>query len=191
MFSVEVEVGNGAEDTLASHIRVWPFGALYLHTEQFGTWLQRRLNPAGYDTRVIALPIDDWTIRWQLWARQHCWSSTDPTWMQGSLSLDLVQKIWGPRRYAYTDVGGPELAVIELPEGDYRVKLQLQRRSHGRPRGRAPKLCPARPRPVRFQWRPQPQRRRDRLRRQQGGRGARSRQRGIAAGGGAGSERAR
>lgn len=45
-FSAEVKVGNaGSEHTLAAHLHLSKLGALYLHTERHGTWLQRRLVP--------------------------------------------------------------------------------------------------------------------------------------------------
>jgi hypothetical protein len=135
-FAVEVKVGNGgSEQTLAAHLRIWPFGALYLHTERFGTWLQRRLNPTGYESRVISLSADGWRIRTQLWARRDSWSRDDPWWMHGSVSLDLVEKVFGPKRYSYEDADVPTLGWVKMPEGDsYQVQLKLKRVRLGRPR---------------------------------------------------------
>ncbi|MEV4179482.1 hypothetical protein [Nonomuraea sp. NPDC049709] len=119
VFAVEVKVGNCvSEQTLAAHIRLWPFGALYLRTERFGTWLQRRLNPTGYDSRVIGLSVGGWGIRTQLWARRDSWSRDDPWWMHGSVSLELVEKTFGPKRYSYEDSDGPVLGWVKMPEGD-------------------------------------------------------------------------
>ncbi|MET7329650.1 hypothetical protein [Nonomuraea sp. NPDC005650] len=37
VFSAEIAIGTaGADHTLAAHLRVWPFGALYLHTNHLG-----------------------------------------------------------------------------------------------------------------------------------------------------------
>ncbi|MEV1003421.1 hypothetical protein [Nonomuraea sp. NPDC050202] len=135
VFSAEVKVGNsGSEHVLAAHLRVWPFGALYLHTERFGTWVQRRLNPTGYDSRVISLAIDGWKIRTQLWARRDHWSRDDPWWMHGSISLDLVEKVFGRKRYSYTDHATSD-GLVALGIGEvHPVRLTLQRQRLGRPR---------------------------------------------------------
>jgi hypothetical protein len=135
VFSVEVKVGNaGSEHVLATHLRVWPFGALYLHTERFGTWLQRRLNPTGYESRVIGLAIDGWKLRTQLWACRDHWSRDDPWWMHGSISLDLVEKVFGRKRYSYTDHATSD-GLVALGSGEvHPVRLTLQRQRLGRPR---------------------------------------------------------
>ncbi|WP_433444577.1 hypothetical protein [Nonomuraea sp. CA-141351] len=136
VFSAEVTIGAaGAEHTLAAHLRVWPFGALYLHTEGFGAWLQRRLIPEGYTSRAINVSVDDWAIRWQLWAREGEWSRNDPWWMHGRISLDLVQALFGPKRYSYETVDGPMLGWVTMPEGDsHQMQLKLERVRLGRPR---------------------------------------------------------
>ncbi|MEV0617590.1 hypothetical protein AB0I81_30010 [Nonomuraea sp. NPDC050404] len=135
-FSAEVEIGcAGAENTLAAHIRLNPIGALYLHTEAFGTWLQRRLNSKGYASRLIGLSVDSWGIRTKLWSREGEWSSADPWWMHGSVNLDLAEKLLGPKRYSYRTVDGPVMGWIRMPEGDsHQVQLTLKRARLGRPR---------------------------------------------------------
>jgi hypothetical protein len=136
VFAVEVKVGNcGSEQTLAAHVRLWPFGALYLHTERFGTWLQRHVNLTGYESRVISLSVDGWRISTQLWARRDSWSRDDPWWMHGSVSLDLVEKVFGPKRYSYETVDGPVLGWVKMAEGDsHQVQLTLRRQRPGRTR---------------------------------------------------------
>ncbi|MER7213191.1 hypothetical protein ABT340_39525 [Streptosporangium sp. NPDC000239] len=138
VFEAEVKVGNaGSEQTLAAHLRIWPIGALYLHTERFGTWLQRRLNPTGYDSRLISLAVGDWQVRWKLWARRDHYSRTDPWWMHGSISLNPVEQLLGPKYYSYENVGEPVTATVRMPHGDdHQVTLQLQSRTFGRRRGR-------------------------------------------------------
>jgi hypothetical protein len=135
LFSAELKVGNaGSEQVLAGHLRVWPIGALYLHTEQIGAWVQRRLNPDGYDSRIISLSIDGWQIRTQVWARRDHWSRDDPRWMHNRLSLDLVEKVFGPKRYSYTDSGtGDGLVCLGIGEV-HSVGLTLKRQRLGRPR---------------------------------------------------------
>lgn len=134
--SVEVKVGNcGSEHVLAAHVRLHPLGALYLHTEKLGAWLQRRLNPVGYESRVIGLDIGLGAFSWKLWAKRDSWSRTDPRWQRGSIALNPMTKLFGERRYWYTDNGEPVTVTVRLPHGDdYTVKLQLQRCEFGRPK---------------------------------------------------------
>ncbi|MGI5159361.1 hypothetical protein [Microbispora sp. CA-102843] len=55
-FSVGFEVGNCAsEHMLEAHLRLGRLLSVYLHTKRFGTWVQRRLNPTGYDSREVRL----------------------------------------------------------------------------------------------------------------------------------------
>ncbi|WP_424533656.1 hypothetical protein ACOZ38_25305 [Sphaerisporangium viridialbum] len=138
VFSAEVTVGSaGSEHVLSGHLRMWPFGAFYWHTEGFGAWLQRRLIPTGYDSREIQVSIGDWAVRWSLWAREGHWSRSDPRWMSGRVSLDLVEKLLGPKRYSYEEVGDPRMGLVAMPEGDsHWVRLKLKRVRLGRPRRR-------------------------------------------------------
>lgn len=137
-WSIEFKLGNaGSEHTLEAHIRLHPFGALYLHTERFGTWLQRRLNPTGYQSRVTELALRDGGVAWQLWAKRDESSRTDPWWMHGLIKLDPRDKLLGRCHYAYLDVGDPVTVAVRLPHGDdHDVELKLQRCTDGRNRRR-------------------------------------------------------
>jgi hypothetical protein len=134
--SVEAKVGNmGSENTLAGHVHLGKLGALYLHTERHGTWLQRRLNPCGWESRVIGLSVGHGRLHWQLWAPRNTSSRADPRWMQGSVRVDPRDVLLGPRLYDYTDVGEPLLTTVRMPAGDdHHVRLQLQQRTFGRKR---------------------------------------------------------
>jgi hypothetical protein len=136
--SIEVKVGNaGSEHTLAAHLTLGRAGALYLHTEELGTWLQRRLNPVGYQSRVIGLSMNSGRLHWQLWARRDEWSRDDPKWMQGSVVVDPRDRLLGPKRYAYTDHAGPVQVLVRMPHGDdHPITVALQRQTFGRARGR-------------------------------------------------------
>lgn len=136
--AADVKVGNaGSEHTLAAHIRLNPIGALYLNTERLGTWLQRRLNPVGYDSRVISIDIADGRIRWQIWAKRDEWSRGTPRWQDGSVVIDPRDRLLGPRRYTYEDSAGPVTGTVRMPEGDeHEVTLTLKLQRHGRPRAR-------------------------------------------------------
>jgi hypothetical protein len=136
----EVKVGNrSSEHTLAASLHAGWLGALYLHTEQFGSGLQRRLNPVGYDSRVCGLRFCDGQLRWKVWSKRDSIGRADgePWWRHGTLDLRLRDRLLGPLRYTYTDVpDGKVSRVVRMPEGDYLVELTLQRCTLGRRRGR-------------------------------------------------------
>lgn len=139
--SASVKVGNcGSEHTLAASVQVPGVGALHLHTERIGQWLQRRFNPVGYESRVteVDLSLEDWSLRWRLWAPRDAYQAHTPRWRDGSLNLDLVERTLGPQRYSYTRHGLPVMGTVRMPDGDdHQVRLTLKRESHGRP-GRRP-----------------------------------------------------
>ena len=132
--SAQVKIGNcGSEHTLAAHLRIDPLCALYLHTEHLGTWLQRRLNPVGYNSRVIGIDISLGSIYWQLWANRNGGEARNPRWQSGSIKIDPRDKLLGRRRYWHTDEGTPVTATVRMPHGDdHEVTLQLQRQELGR-----------------------------------------------------------
>lgn len=139
----ELKVGNaGSEHTLAAVLHLWPLGALYLHTEGFGTWLQRRLNPVGYDSRLIGVGVTGGRAQWLLWALRDGSTGYDGRgrerwWMRGELNLRWRDKLFGGYRYRYTDVaGGITTRIVRMPEGDYLVQLKLQQVVAGRERWR-------------------------------------------------------
>ncbi|GAA2108082.1 hypothetical protein [Streptomyces synnematoformans] len=137
-WSAEFKVGNaGSEHTLEAHLKLWPLFALYLHTERLGTWLQRRLNPTGYNSRVTGLDISFGRLWWKLWAKRDDTSRSDPWWQHGSIPLDPRNKLLGRRHYEYENVGDPVTATVRMPHGDdHTVTLQLQRCTAGRRRRR-------------------------------------------------------
>ncbi|MFI6485176.1 hypothetical protein ACIBH1_45210 [Nonomuraea sp. NPDC050663] len=136
VFSAELKVGNcGSDNKIGAHLRMWPIGAIYLGFGSHGTWLQRRLNPDGYESRVISLNVGEWRIGWKLWARRDAWSAGEPRWMQGFISLDLAQKLFGPKRYSYKPVEGPTYQWVRLNHGElHQVQLKLHKQRLGRPR---------------------------------------------------------
>jgi len=134
---VSVKVGNaGSEHVLAAHACVPWLGGLYLHTEGFGTWVQRRLNPAGYESRVISLDAHAGKLWWRLWAPRDG-SRNGPRWRDSSARIDPRDIMLGERRYSYTDTSGPEPVALLLPDGTgHAVIMQLQQQEFGRKRGR-------------------------------------------------------
>lgn len=136
--SVGVKVGNpGSENVLAAHLRISPLVALYLHADDHGRWIQRRLNPRGYDSRVIELDIGMGRLSWKLWAKRDEWSKGTPRWQDGSTVINLLDRFLGPVRHAFEKIGSPTTGTVRMPEGDtHEVTLQLEKVRTGRKRGR-------------------------------------------------------
>lgn len=135
---VDFKVGNcGSEQVLAASLRLGPLGSLYLHTEDHGRWLQRRLNPTGYQSRETGLSYYQGRLSWKVWARRYEHRASDPKWMSGSIPVD-------PRHYLFGKITNRKVsttekmpATVRMPEGDtYEVTVRLERWSIGRQRGR-------------------------------------------------------
>lgn len=135
--SIGVALGNAGDGhTLSAHVRLNPLGAMYVHADGFGTWLQRRLNSTGYDNRLIECGIGDGRLWWQVWAKGGEHSASTPRWRDGSVVIDPRDWLLGPVRYDYEKTGEPVQAVVRMPEGDdHEVTLQLERVRAGRRRG--------------------------------------------------------
>lgn len=135
---IEVSVGSAGDDhTIAGHLQLGRLGAIYLHAEDHGQGLRRRLNPTGYDARLIEFAFGHNGFQWKLWATCGAWSRDTPRWQDGSICLDPRELLWGTQRYWFDNVGEPETITVRLPDGDdYKVMAQLQRRILGRPRGK-------------------------------------------------------
>jgi hypothetical protein len=132
------KVGNkGSEHTLAADFHLPWIGSLYLHTERFGAWLVRCLNPTGYHSRVVSVEAHNGHLYWRLWAKRDEQSRDDPWWMSGDVQIDPRTILLGAKRYAYEDCGAKVSATVRMPHGDdHPVVLQLQRQTFGRMRGR-------------------------------------------------------
>ncbi|WP_045562708.1 hypothetical protein [Streptomyces sp. FxanaA7] len=132
------KVGNpGSEHVLSGNLCLGPLGALYLHTENHGRWLQRRLNPTGYDSRVIEVSIHHGCLYWQLWARRDESRASDPWWMSGSLRVDPRHYLLGKRTVVREPQGEPVDGRVCMPDGTvHDVRLSLEKWTTGRQRGR-------------------------------------------------------
>lgn len=135
---INFTVGSpGADHTLSGHLHLGRLFGLYWTLDRFGTWVQRRLVPTGYDSRVIALKLTDRYLHWELWAKENRWSHLDHRWMEGSINVSPLDRVLGPKRYTYTPVGDSEVVFVRWPDGkDYDLKVQLQRTTLGRQRGK-------------------------------------------------------
>lgn len=141
-WELQFKVGNRfSEQTLAAHLKLGRLLALYLHTEGFGEWLVNLLNPWSETSKLVGVHFGDGRAGWWLWANRwqgHEKSIREPWWRRTEVSLRLLDKLLGPKRYAYTDIdvndGEPVVRVVRMPEGDYLVRLKLQRCVLGRKR---------------------------------------------------------
>ena len=133
----EIKVGNpGSENVLAGHITLGPLGALYVNSERFGQFVQRRFNPSGYQSRTTGFTIHDGRLWWTAWAKRDEWHSSDPRWMQGSVSVDPRDHLWGEQKNHRVDRTEDVPAVVRMPEGDcYDATVRLERWESRRPRG--------------------------------------------------------
>jgi hypothetical protein len=135
---IGVKVGNaGSEHVLAANACLPFLGGLYLHTEGFGTGIQRRLNPVGYESKVISLGASDGRLHWQLWAKRDSHDRDTPRWRDGSIRIDPRDILLGERRYSYTDVAEGSPVPLLMPDGTmHQLAMRLRRQSHGRRHGR-------------------------------------------------------
>lgn len=139
ILGADVKIGNqGSDQVLAASIKLGNLASLYLHSDEHGQWLQRLLNPTGFESRVIKLAIGQGQLRWRLWTkRDHCGPSDLPWWRHFTVRIDPREILLGPKRHSFVDVGDPVAATVRMPHGDdYAVQLQLQKVRTGRRRGR-------------------------------------------------------
>ncbi|MEU8101702.1 hypothetical protein [Streptomyces rubiginosohelvolus] len=136
---IELKVGSPAsEQCLAAHVRIHPLGALYVHTENHGQFIQKYLNNStDWESRVIGLSVDQGTLRWKVWARRDSSSIHDPWWMNGSINIDPRHYLLGPNRGHCTPLTEKTPGTVYLPDGTrHDITLTLERWTHGRTRGR-------------------------------------------------------
>lgn len=135
----DIKVGNcGSEQVLAAHIGLGPLGALYVHTERYGTWIQRRLNPTGYESRETGFSIHNGRLWWQAWARRDEHRAADPKWMRGTLPIDPRHHLLGPAKNHKISETERVPVTVRMPEGDsYPATVHLEQWERRRTRGRA------------------------------------------------------
>ncbi|MEU9703076.1 hypothetical protein [Streptomyces sp. NPDC047981] len=132
------KVGNaGSEHVLSAHIGLGPLGALYVHTECFGTFLQRRLNPTGFHSRVVDLSFHHGRVWWSLWARRNEHRAKDPRWMSGNANINPAHYLLGPRTNTVLDRTEKTPATVHLLDGtQHAVTVRMEKWQQCRPRGR-------------------------------------------------------
>ncbi|MEV6165778.1 hypothetical protein AB0L71_28465 [Streptomyces sp. NPDC052052] len=136
--SIQFKVGNPAsEQGFAAHISLGPLGALYVHTEDHGRWIQRRLNHKKWESRETGLRLDNGRFSWRVWAPRDTSSIHDPWWMRGDLHVDPRHYLYGPHGGNRTERSDKTTAVVYLPDDtQHDVTLTLERWVRGRARGK-------------------------------------------------------
>ncbi|MFG2970876.1 hypothetical protein ACGFZS_47170 [Streptomyces sp. NPDC048288] len=136
---IDFKVGNcGSEQVMAASLRLGPLGSLYLHTEDHGRRIQRRLNPTGYQSRETGLSYYHGRLSWKVWAKRDERRKADPKWMQGSIPIDPRDLLLGPAKNRQVSETEKVPAVVRMPEGDtYDVTVHLEKWETRRTRGRA------------------------------------------------------
>lgn len=139
--SAKVKVGSGSsEQCLAANLSLGPLGAIYVHTEDHGRFLQRRLNGGeslSTESRVTGIDLHNGRLTWKLWAPRDTYFNDCPWWMGRSFAID-------PRHYLFGKVTNRTVstteklpATVRMPDGDtYEVTVYLEQWSTGRQRGR-------------------------------------------------------
>lgn len=139
--SAGLKVGSiSSEQCLAANLSLGPLGAVYVHTEDHGRFIQRLLN-GGKDlssqSREIGISIWSGRVEWKLWATRDSSSRDDPWWMRGSIHIDPRHYILGSRTCVTEKLTAKTPATLTLQDGlSYLVRLRLERWTYGRRRGK-------------------------------------------------------
>lgn len=139
--SIQFKVGSGSsEQCLAAHLSLGPLGAIYVHTEDHGRFIQRRLNgnaDLSTESRVTGIDFHRGRLTWKLWAPRDTHFNDQPWWMGRSIPIDPRHYLLGPvtnRKVSTTD---KMPATVVMADGDtYEVTVNLEQWSIGRKRGR-------------------------------------------------------
>ena len=139
--SAEVKVGSwSSEQCLAAHISLGPLGAVYVHTEDHGRFLQILLNRGrrlSTESRVTGIDFHHGRFGWKLWANRDTSSKDDPRWMRGNIPIDPRHYLLGKNTCDIEKLSEKVPVTLTMPDGiAYEVDLRLERWTYGRLRGR-------------------------------------------------------
>lgn len=139
--SIGFKVGSGSsEQCLAANISLGPLGAIYVHTEDHGQFIQRWLNGSkdlSNESRETGISIWHGRLEWKLWAPRDSRSKDDPWWMRGSIHLDPRHYLLGGRVCDVEKLTEKTDATVTMPDGSvHAVQVRLERWTSGRKRGR-------------------------------------------------------
>lgn len=134
--SAEVKVGSPAsEQCLAAHISLGPIGALYVHTEDHGRFIQRLLNNTKWESRETGLRLWHGRLEWRIWAPRDHHKKSDPWWMRGHIHIDPRHYLFGRRVCTIDKVTDKVPATVHLADStEHEVTLRLERFVYGRKR---------------------------------------------------------
>lgn len=137
-FSADFKVGSPtSEQCLAAHISLGPIGALYVHTEDHGSFIQRLLNNTKWESRETGLRLGNGRLEWRIWAPRDHSSKTDPWWMRGAVHIDPRHYLFGRRVCTIDKMSDKVPATVHLADGtEHEVTLRLERFVYGRKRRR-------------------------------------------------------
>lgn len=98
---------------------------------QLSSKLVRKSREHVWDCE-IELSMHDWTLWWSFLQPQNSWSNTDPKWAH--CSFNVLDFLLGKRQHERTQVHPPVEVLVSLPEGNYPVVMELERRRWWRAR---------------------------------------------------------
>lgn len=129
-----------SEQCLAANISLGPVGAIYVHTEDHGRFIQRLLNGnpnLSTESREIGVSFWHGRLEWKLWAKRDSSSRDDPWWMRGSVHVDPRHYLLGKHTCDVTKLSEKTTATVPMPDGTtYEIQLRLERWVFGRLRGK-------------------------------------------------------
>lgn len=87
-----------------------------------------------YEGRRLQIRTGDGKLWTEIWTRKNGWKRGEfAEWRSRSYNLNPLDILFGEQRYWYDDMDSADL-VVQLPEGEYPVKLKLQQQRFGRPK---------------------------------------------------------
>lgn len=139
--SAGLKVGSrSSEQCLAANISLGPLGAIYIHTEDHGRFLQHLLNgdqDLSTESREIGIDFHRGRVEWNLWAKRDSGSRDDPWWMRGGFHIDPRHYLLGKKTCVTEELSEKTPATITLQDGlSYLVQVRLERWTYGRIRGK-------------------------------------------------------
>jgi hypothetical protein len=113
---------NPDRDSAAVHVSM-PLVSLWFGIKHGSIY---RIAP---EDRQVSAAFRDGSVFWKLWTDPNCWSSTTPRWRDGSVSI--VDALLGPVEIT-SQIVDSRITTIPMPEGAYKVRTIIERRTHAR-----------------------------------------------------------
>jgi len=114
----------------------WSFS---IHTFLFSIYLSlnspllRKLTPntKDCDSREIELEIRDWSLWWNFWTSDSCWSSRTPKWRNGC--FHFIDFLLGKEKHSKRKLSGID-TFVPMPEKAYPCTVEMFEATWKRPR---------------------------------------------------------